>query len=600
MMVSERRGTPCRPLPYRPVPITPDPPVHGSPRVSAIVVGASSPDLAATLTALAAQTDLPDEVIVAAGWPGPEPHQDVLATLPAARVVQEGGVGAAAAANAAIASATGEILLLLAAGDIPAVDLVQGHRRAHGEGAEIVAGIIDGAVPARDAWVGLRPAGCPAWWCRHVSISRARLSLADGLDDRLRDLDVATLDLLVRLDAMGLAVSARPDLRVAAGPRAGTASDAETAGRSAQLLDTLLAARNAPTRSVGPRAARAGLRWARPFARLLAGRVALRAAFARGRGLPPLPAFDADRMGLTRTDPAVERPAVSVIVPFAGGTTDAQTLLAGLDTLRCRPGDEIIIVDNSVEPVIAQPSVRVVRAAGERSSYHARNVGAQAAASDWLLFMDADCVPVPQLLDAFFSPPPGAATGAVAGAVLDPQEAGTWIARYSTDAAVLSQGRALARTPPYAVTACLLVRREALAQDGGFAEGIRSSGDVDLCWRLHTAGWGLEHRPRAAVEHRHRASLRGLLGQYAKYGAGGAWLAVRWPEYTPTDWPRIWRPATLGAVVRDLLAARPRAALTRALDLVCEWAAVWGARSDNTPPPVPDGAPRDHPIAAGR
>ena len=51
-----------------------------------------------------------------------------------------------------------------------------------------------------------------------------------------------------------------------------------------------------------------------------------------------------------------------------------------------------------------------------------------------------------------------------------------------------------------AVTANVLVRREAWAAVGGFAEGTRSGADADFCWRLADAGWELEYRDGASLD----------------------------------------------------------------------------------------------------
>ena len=58
------------------------------------------------------------------------------------------------------------------------------------------------------------------------------------------------------------------------------------------------------------------------------------------------------------------------------------------------PGDETIVADNTPGGMpgdLLPTSARVVRAAAERSAYHARNAGARPAANDWILFCDADC-----------------------------------------------------------------------------------------------------------------------------------------------------------------------------------------------------------------
>ena len=85
------------------------------------------------------------------------------------------------------------------------------------------------------------------------------------------------------------------------------------------------------------------------------------------------------------------RPAVSVVMPFAGDQTSAHLALQTLLDLETRPGDELILADNSASAPAAE-GVAVVQASSERSPAHARNVGARRAHSDWILFLDADCL----------------------------------------------------------------------------------------------------------------------------------------------------------------------------------------------------------------
>src|SRR5699024_6322940 len=60
-----------------------------------------------------------------------------------------------------------------------------------------------------------------------------------------------------------------------------------------------------------------------------------------------------------------------------------------------------------------------------------------------------------------------------------------------------------------------------------FDEAMHVAEDVDLCWRLHEAGWRLRYEPAAVVEHEHRVELRRWLGRKAFYGEGAAPLAER-------------------------------------------------------------------------
>ncbi|MEK6327594.1 MAG: glycosyltransferase [Actinomycetota bacterium] len=264
----------------------------------------------------------------------------------------------------------------------------------------------------------------------------------------------------------------------------------------------------------------------------------------------------------------VPRPPVSVVVPFRGGRGEAERMLDGLSRFRLRGDDELIVADNTAGGVVARVAgepVRIARATAERSSYHARNVGARAAANDWLLFVDADCTPAAGLLDAYFAEPVSNDCGAVSGLIVgDPAQRGL-LPRYARSRSFLRVDHGLLgrdATPAGNV----LVRRAAFEAVGGFEEGIRSGGDIDLSRRLAAAGWVVEHRPAAVVTHRHRVRLTGFVGMIARYGSGARWLNERYPGTSPR-WPLV---SGLRGAARDAarLASRGRleSALFRAVD----------------------------------
>lgn len=269
------------------------------------------------------------------------------------------------------------------------------------------------------------------------------------------------------------------------------------------------------------------------------------------------------------------RPAVDVVVPVATDPAGLRALLARLDGLALGEGDSLTVVDNRGAGV---DDPRVLVATAQRSSYYARNRGAERGGAPWLLFLDADVVAPADLLDRFFAPGVGDDVGVLAGAVADaePGPDARMAERWAHRKASMSQEVTLGHGAwAFAQTASCAVRRQAFEDAGGFTEGIRSGGDADLCWRLRDAGWRLERRPEAVVVHENRTTVRALLRQRARHGSGAAWLGQRWPGALPRRrWPGLlwWGTRRFGAGLAALARGDRDAAAEGLLDGPTVWA----------------------------
>jgi hypothetical protein len=281
----------------------------------------------------------------------------------------------------------------------------------------------------------------------------------------------------------------------------------------------------------------------------------------------------------------MSRESVAVVCPFAGSAREGAEVVERLSQIARRPGDELVLVDNSADGILGSLATTneatLIRAPREPSSYYARNVGAEATRSSWILFLDSDCIPETDILDAYFAEPVHDKCGAVAGAVAGLGSQSGLLARWARARGVLDQRRLVGKNRPFAATANLLVRRVAWTEVGGFVEGVRSGGDVDFCWRLRDAGWTLEYRDSARVEHVHRVSLRALVRQYARYGAGRSWLERRYRDEPRSSMHVRLLLAAPALILGNVLRGRRELAAFRAIDVAVVIGGLLGRPLDN-------------------
>lgn len=228
-------------------------------------------------------------------------------------------------------------------------------------------------------------------------------------------------------------------------------------------------------------------------------------------------------------------PLISVIVPARNA---AETIGQCVDALLAQsyPAFEVIVVDNNSTDATAaaaqRPGIRVIAERSRQSSYAARNAGVRAARGALIAFTDADCVADPAWLSRLAAGFTGPDIGGVAGRVLALAPS-TVLEQFAERRQQVSNDASMrCRFLPYAITANVAYRQQALEALGGFDDSLISGGDADVSWRLQQRlGRRLVFAPDAVVRHKHRDTFNGFWRQHRLYGYGTAMLYARYPGY---------------------------------------------------------------------
>ncbi len=288
-----------------------------------------------------------------------------------------------------------------------------------------------------------------------------------------------------------------------------------------------------------------------------------------------------------------------MVVPFSGDVDAGRAALARMGAIAHGRCDELILVDNTAEALGLEATMdwaRIVRAPLEGSSHYARNVGAEHARNPWLLFIDADCAPAPDVIDAYFGEWPDERVGALAGAILgDPEQPGA-IPRYARSRGHVEQKRQVeVGERPSGGTGNMLVRRAAWAAVGGFHEGVRSGGDPEFTWRLQDVGWTFGFRAEPLVLHSHLANVREMLSQARRHAAGRAWLNRRYHGCRPQPWVAVRLARCAAGVLVWTFSGRFERARWKWIDARWSLADARGYRTSNAVPKRAGATPRSEP-----
>ena len=181
-------------------------------------------------------------------------------------------------------------------------------------------------------------------------------------------------------------------------------------------------------------------------------------------------------------------------------------------------------LDRAGSEAAARAAARVVRQppAGPGA---ARNRGAAEARGEVLVFLDDDCAPVPDWLEALdraLVANPGAGVG---GRTVNALPENPWSSASQALIDYLYQYyNTGVRPDPMFTTSNLALPRVEFERVGGFHERFARAGgeDREICLRWVRAGGRLVYAPDAIVLHSHQLAARSFLRQHFTYGRGAA------------------------------------------------------------------------------
>lgn len=184
---------------------------------------------------------------------------------------------------------------------------------------------------------------------------------------------------------------------------------------------------------------------------------------------------------------------VSVVVPaYNEEKLLGEALRAIREAMAVFPDAELIVCDNNSTDRTAE----IARAAGAKVVFEplnqisrARNAGARAAEGDWLVFIDADSFPSPNLLLEVKNL---IETGSVVGGGVTISPEGMPVAAR----VAVRAWNVMSRRLRWAAGAFIFVRADTFGAVGGFSEDLYASEELDLSRKLKRLG-------RVVILHRH-------------------------------------------------------------------------------------------------
>ena len=197
---------------------------------------------------------------------------------------------------------------------------------------------------------------------------------------------------------------------------------------------------------------------------------------------------------------------------------------------------EIIVVGQDRYGKIPS-GVRFVETPAPVSVTRARNLGWVAATSDYVLFVDSDCIAAPDCVERVLARHIAGWDAVGAGMALEYTPYWTLCDNILTFTQSLSFAPAGPRSyiPGFAMS----FRRAVVQEVGGFDESYTGAGggdDLEFCWKLARRGYQSFFEPAATLIHRpQRASFATVWRHLHHFGRAYAQVVQRYPDVLPSQ-----------------------------------------------------------------
>ncbi len=222
---------------------------------------------------------------------------------------------------------------------------------------------------------------------------------------------------------------------------------------------------------------------------------------------------------------------LTVVIPsYIANEKQLKRLQLLVDSLT---GTRIIVVDDCSPIAVIITGAEVIRLTSNQGPAAARNAGLAATVTAFIAFVDDDTMVTAHQLLSLTSSFTDESVDAVAPRVASaPGE--SLVADYEQFHSPLDLGNSPSVVRPlsrvsYVPAAVLVARTHIVKEMNAFDSSMRLGEDVDLIWRMVSAGKIVRYDPSVVCQHESRSTLRALLKQRFGYGRSAASLDKKHP-----------------------------------------------------------------------